>query len=369
MADQPDSHFSRPDAEAGQTQSPIDPRATMPPPPPPPHYYPPPPSYSPPGPSRRSSWLGRLATGFVSTLLLVSLSMNLYFGIFFASMSREPHETLFHEGDASQRIVILPIEGTIDEDTARFVRDVVKKLRKNPPKAIVLRVNSGGGGVSASDRIWHDLSRLKQESQIPIVASFGSIAASGGYYISMPADHIFVEPTTITGSIGVIAQAFTVHELLDKIGVQPELIAATEAVRKDRFNPMRPWSDDERAALRLILDEAQDRFVGIVDQGRSNLDLNKVKQLATGEVYTASQALDHELVDEEGYLENAIDKAKTLAGISVDPEVTILSPANGLGILGQISTPVPDPASINGRMIHKWIGELTTAHIEYRWVP
>src|SRR5690606_2688533 len=109
-------------------------------------------------------------------------------------------------------------------------------LRENKPKALILRIDSGGGTVGASDRIWNELARFRQETEIPIVASFGSIAASGGYYIAAGADHIIAEPTCITGSIGVMANVMTFDRLLDKVGVTPEVLVAQGSPEKDVAN-------------------------------------------------------------------------------------------------------------------------------------
>ncbi len=360
---------------AQPSRPPVDPAAAMVPPPPPPGYALPP--YPPPPPPRRG-WMKRLATGLVSMLLglfLLSVVMNIYFGMFFASITGGPHEVTYTDGDGDHenRVVILPITGMIDGDTAGFVRKAMRSLAQDPPRAVVLRVNTGGGGMTASDQIWHELKTFikKTEEKIPLVASFGTMAASGGYYVSMPTEHIFVEPTTLTGSIGVIANAFTFDELLDKIGVEPEIIVATEATQKDELNPMRPWTDQDRRSLRFILDQAHERFVQIVDEGRADLSLEEVRKVATGKVFTAQQALDYKLVDEEGYLDAAIDKAKELAGFapSDDPMVTLLQPAQQWGLGPGLSSPVPGPAAVTSQQVRRWVAELSIPRIEYRIAP
>ena len=317
---------------------------------------------------RRAGVLGRVSRGLVGTLLLISLLMNFYLGAFFASAVSGPRESTYLDGDQENRIVILPIEGMIDDDTAKFVHTALTKLRDNPPKGIVLRVSSGGGGVSASDRIWHDLIAFKDEFDVPIVASFGTMAASGGYYVAAPADKILAEPTTITGSIGVIAQAFTVQDLLQKVGVQPEIIAATDATKKDLLNPMRAWTDTDRDTLRMILDDAYERFVEIVAAGRTSLTIEEVREIATGEVFTSAQALENKLVDAEGYMGDAIDAVKELAGIpsDVDPLVTKISQSTRFSWLGGMGGAIDAPIMISAHNIRRWIGELETPRFEYR---
>jgi len=313
--------------------------------------------------------MGRLVTGLITSVLLFSIGLNIYLGMWFVAVMSGPTESTYLSGDDRYRIVILPIKGMIDSDTASFVHDALKSLRKNKPLAIVLRVDSGGGGVAASDRIWHDLVSYMEESQVPVVASFGTVAASGGYYVAAPSDYIIAEPSTITGSIGVIAHMFTVQELLKKIGVTPEIIVATHAVRKDMLSPMRDWTEEDRRALRVILDSSYDRFIDIVAKGRENLSPEQVKRLATGEIYTSQQALENRLIDGHGYLGTAIDKACELAGISedIEPLVTMMSPPRSLSLLGGLSAPV-GLKSITSQGVRRWIGELGAPRIEYRWV-
>ncbi len=334
------------------------------------HDAPPPP---PPVPvrSKTGGLLSRVLTGVITSVLFLSIGLNFYLGAWFASSMAGPSESTYTAGDWDRRIVILPINGMIDADTAKFVHQALKNLCEDPPRAVVLRVNSGGGSVAASDRIWHDVVTFKDQTRVPVVASFGSVAASGGYYIAAPADYIIAEPSTITGSIGVIAQAFTVQELLGKIGVKPELIVSTQSTKKDMLNPVREWTPQDRQMLRSILDHAYDQFVGVVEQGRRGLDKQQVQQLATGEVYTAQQAQANQLIDAQGYLDAAIVKARELAGIGQDeePMVTIMSPPRGLSLFGAIRSPVTDPGSIGTPLIRRWLTDLSTPQIEYRWVP
>ncbi len=359
-----------PDQEPPPHRPEIDPVGVLSPPLPPPRsgwsgYVPGGP------PSKRTGIIGRVVTGLVSSLLLISIAMNIYLGTWFAAAMAGPSESTYTQGDKDKRVVILPISGMIDKSVASFVRHALEALREDKPRAVVLRVDSGGGSVAASDRIWHELVMFKEQAGIPIVASFGAVAASGGYYISAPADFIVAEPTTITGSIGVIAQAFTLERLLNKIGVKPELIVATGADKKDMLNPMRAWTDDDRHALRSILDQAHRRFIDIVAQGRANLNAEGVKRLATGEVYTSGQAQQNMLIDQQGYLDTAIAKAKELAGISPTehPLVTIMSPSRSLSVWRALGTSaMPHPPAVTSGQVRQWIGELSTPHIEYRWV-
>lgn len=340
------------------------------PPPPPPGYAP---VYAPPAPPARGGGaITRVLTGLFASLLLISIILNFYLGLFFVSSMRGPQEVAYHKGDATQRIAVIPVNGMIDDSTAVAVRQALQALRENPPKALILRVDSGGGGVSASDRIWHELQLFKKELNIPIVASFGSVAASGGYYISADSDYIIIEPTGLTGSIGVIAQAFTVQGLLDKVGVTPEIIASSQANKKDNLSPFRAWDDEDRTELRIILDEAHKRFVKIVADGRSKvLTPEQVAVLATGAPYTAAEALENKLVDAHGYMDAAIAKAKELAKLdpSSDPSVVVISPAKGFSILSLLgmSSQTPSAAELlDSGHVRKMVGELAQPRMEYQ---
>lgn len=354
---------------ASQARPPLEMGPGTPPPPPPPRggeYYGPP--YPP--PPRRQGLFTRIAAGLVTTVLVSSLAMNLWLSVLLASQLHGPTESTYTAGESTRRVVILPVNGTIDESTARFVHEAVKMLREKPPAAIVLRVDSPGGGVSASDRIWHELTEFRKEHKdVPIVASFGSVAASGGYYISAAADHIVAEPTTITGSIGVIAQAFTVEKLMEKVGVTPEVITSSEATKKDSLSPFHAWNDADRAELRNILDQAHTRFSRIVFEGRKNkLTEAETKELANGGVLTCAEAIKAKLVDEEGYLEQAIQKAISIAKITGPaPQVTIVEKPRSLSILGALQSDAPSRQSLLPEQARKLLADLTTVQVEYRW--
>jgi len=324
--------------------------------------------------------LARAAIIILAMLLVLSIIFN--FGLIAVVGSTAllfggspgPIEKQYADGNNLTRIVILPISGLIADDQAEFVREALAKLRHNKPKAVVLRVDSGGGTVAASDRIANELDKFRAETGVPIVASFGGIAASGGYYVAANADHIFVEPTTITGSIGVIAEAFTFDELVNKIGVKPEIVTATPATKKDMLNPFRPWTEDDRQALRAILDDAYGRFVTVVANGRkrANLTRQDVEALATGEVFTAKQAVANKLADAEGYLGDAIEKAKSLAGLSTtaNPEVRMIEQPRPFSILGAFgaSTPPMNWKDLDGAQVRRWAAELSAPRLEYRCI-
>ncbi len=187
-------------------------------------------------------------------------------------------------------------------------RQLRKAAEDDKVKAVVLQVDSPGGGLTASDIIYNEVRRF-QETDKPVVVSIGSMAASGGYYIAVPCDYIVAGPTSMVGSIGVIMNRFEIQELLKMIGIKAEPIKSTEM--KDIGSPFRPLTDEERNYFQELISFYHERFVGIVADGR-DLPKDKVKELANGKIYTADQALEYSLIDEIGYFETALDKAREL---------------------------------------------------------
>jgi protease-4 len=191
-------------------------------------------------------------------------------------------------------------------------------------KAIVLRVDSPGGTVSGSDELHYRLAELAKERNLPVVVSMGGIAASGGYYVAMAnggrEDVIFAEPATLTGSIGVIIPHFDVSKLLKKFDIEDDSIASGPL--KEMLSPTKDRTPElaerERKVLQSLVDEMFARFKQIVKQGRPKLDDEKLASVATGQIFTAQQAVDAGLVDRIGFLEDAITRAVELAGLTKD---------------------------------------------------
>ncbi|ALC16166.1 signal peptide serine peptidase A [Desulfuromonas soudanensis] len=191
------------------------------------------------------------------------------------------------------------------------------EFRNNPSiKGIVLRVDSPGGGVGPSQEIYEEIK--KTVAVKPVVVSMGSVAASGGYYVSAPVNRIFANPGTITGSIGVIMEFTNVQELLGKIGLKNQVIKSGE--HKDIGSPVRPMTDSDRQILQSLIDDTQQQFVAAVAEGRK-MTVADVEPLADGRVFTGRQALAVGLVDELGNLQDAISAAARMAGIEGEPRV------------------------------------------------
>jgi protease-4 len=202
-------------------------------------------------------------------------------------------------------------------------------------KAIVLRIDSPGGSAGASQEIASEIRRFKATTGKPVVISMGDIAASGGYYISAYADKIVANPSTLTGSIGVITDFIYVEGLLEKLGLELEIVKTG----KHKDMGIRPLTDEQRKIMQDITDDLYEQFVTAVAQGRG-LPTAKVRELATGQLYTGDQALNFGLVDELGGLDTAVEVAGSLAGISY-PEIEEYSRPTSFfeSLLGGLSPP------------------------------
>lgn len=336
-------------------------------------------------PGRRFGWVPWVLLVLAVVMLAGSLMMNLVLGVGIAAVSGQQtgsvQEEIYRSGDEAHRIVILPLQGVVDDEMVHFVRQALEHLRGRTistsfqtaagtrPAALVLRVDSPGGGVNASDRIWHMLKQYQKETGIPVIASYGGMATSGGYYVSCLADTIFAEPTTLTGSVGVIMQGMTFERLLDKVGVTPQTHHSTPAVRKDALNPFRSWTTDDTAMLKNILDTAHDRFVDVIAQSRSVLPEPEIKRLKidTGEPFTAEQAKQLQVIDQIGYLDDAIDHAQSQVRGSSHSQVVILKQKpTFMELLESRSSAKPITAQSAAEWRSQLI-DLTSPKLEYRW--
>lgn len=180
-------------------------------------------------------------------------------------------------------------------------------------KAIVLRINSPGGTVAASDVMYHLLARFKQDTGKPVIASILDLGASGAYYLACGADGIIAQPTSVTGSIGVIFQTVSVAGTMEKIGVSA--VAIKSGQLKDMASPLTRLRPKARQVLTGIVMDFYDRFLQVVEDGRGNLSRDQIVPLADGRVYTASQALEQGLIDRIGYPTDAVAWAKELAHV------------------------------------------------------
>ncbi len=224
-------------------------------------------------------------------------------------------------------------------------------------KAIFLTVDSPGGGITDSDILYNALQRFKKSSpDRRILTLFGDMAASGGYYISLPSDLIMAHPTTLTGSIGVIMQSFNLQELVKMLGVAPVTIKSGE--NKDILSPFREMTPEQHALLQNIIDALQTRFVALTAENR-RLPEEKVRQLADGRIYLAAEAMNEGLIDAIGYEADAKDKLRALIN---DQGAVFYTPASPAGFFSHLFNP---GFSLNLKL-PQLTGEATGPHLKYQ---
>ncbi|MBM7648814.1 protease-4 [Bacillus ectoiniformans] len=229
-------------------------------------------------------------------------------------------ENVEEEGSEFKKIVVLPVDGVI-QDTGtteslfsspqynhRLFMEKLDKVQKDKDvKAIVLQVNSPGGGVVESAQIHDKLMEIKEKTKKPVYVSMGSIAASGGYYISAPADKIFASPETLTGSLGVIMQSVNYSKLAKEYGV--DFVTIKSGPHKDIMSPTREMTEEERKILQAMIDNSYQGFVKVIADGRG-MSETQVKKIADGRIYDGRQAKELNLIDDFGYVEDVIAQLK-----------------------------------------------------------
>ena len=275
--------------------------------------------------SRRIAWVlaGLGWLGLVGAVVTISLLSSGKADFFYYDTTGRISES-YHSGaqDADDQIAIIAVKGVI-YDGDGFVKQQIEAVRQNKDvKAVVLRVDSPGGTVAGSDYMLHHLEKLRDDRQLPIVVSMGSIAASGGYYVSMSVgdepNSIFAEPTTLTGSIGVIIPHYDISGLLAQFDIKNDSIASHP--RKQMLSMTRPMTEENREILQGQVNEMFEMFKERVKEGRPYFRDNDqaLTEIATGEVFTAQRAVDLKLVDKIGFIEAAIERAAEMAGLEAD---------------------------------------------------
>ena len=255
----------------------------------------------------------------------------------FPSISQLKEQTI--GGKGRHKILVLDISGTISTknqtnplgiveeiNSVARIREELEKARQDKNiKALLLKINSPGGTVTASDIIYHELLSFKKETRLPLIVTMMDLATSGGYYIALAGDKIMAHPTTTTGNIGVLMMKFTVRGLLNKIGVDEVTIKSSD--KKDILSIFAELSPENQAILQNIIDTLYLRFIDTIEKSRPTLSREKIKQIADGRIYTAQQALELQLIDGIGYLEDSIELTKKEAGITQAKIITYKRPS------------------------------------------
>ena len=251
-------------------------------------------------------------------------------------------------------IGLIHVEGTISEDSTavgynhKYILKSIEDMAKDDNnKGIILYLNTPGGSVYASDELYFAIKDYQEKTQRPVYSSMQSMAASGGYYISAPCDKIYANRNCFTGSIGVtMGEFYDVSELLDKLGVKVEAI--TSGRNKAMGSSTLPMTEEQKKIFQGLVDEAYEQFTGIVAEGR-NMDIKKVKELADGRIYTATQAKENGLIDVVGTYEECVDAMKADYALGADIQILDFVPAEStdiMSILGIVSEEMDKDASV-----------------------
>jgi len=272
----------------------------------------------------------------LASILLTALS-----GCAFIKVSLMPEVQPLEErvlsGEGKDKIVLMDITGVITSEEGSSaiggtkkpgmlaeMREGFDRARKDRNvKAVVLRINSPGGGVTASDTLYHEIKKFKMETGVKVIAHFLDAGTSGAYYAALASDRITAQPTTITGSIGVIMLRIDATGLMQKIGVQTLEISSGE--KKGMGSPFRPVSAEEKKIFQAMIDSLYGRFVGVIADERK-MAPERVRQFADGRIYTSQEAKDAGLIDDIGYLDDAFVQARKLANLERATIVTYQRP-------------------------------------------
>lgn len=215
------------------------------------------------------------------------------------------------------KVALLEVDGLIT-DSGKVIEQIRHHSENETVRAFVVRINSPGGGVAASQEIYEEIIRLRTVHEKPVVASLSAVGASGGYYIAAAANKIVANPGSITGSIGVIIQIPNLSDLLQKVGIRSVVIKSGRY--KDLASATRELTPEERKLLQELIDDIHDQFIRAVAEGRG-LSREQVEMVADGRIFSGRQALELGLVDQLGNLQDAIETAAKMGGIEGKPQI------------------------------------------------
>ena len=315
-----------------------------------------------------------------SRVMLFGLCMGVLVGCAYVNISlkdeRKPLREQTISGKGFSKILVTDVSGFISSEErsdslvgnikrpslVSRVREELEKAEKDKRiKAIVLRINSPGGAVTASDMIYQEIKAFRARTGRPVVASLMDLGTSGAYYIAQAADRVIAHPTTVTGSIGVIMVRPDIEGLMTKLGIRTTEIKSGEL--KAMGSPFKPLSPEEQRVFQGVIDEMYGRFLKVVADGRKGLSSEKIRALADGRIYTAQQALESGLIDGMGYLPDALELAKQLAGLEHARIIMYHRPGDFKGSF------YAWPLILDPVVFASTLGGLSTPQFLYLWMP
>lgn len=262
---------------------------------------------------------------FSMALTIIIAGCSTHFHLDFLG-KEQIQEVVLIKSKAKEKILILDISGIIGlsfnpgilEREASLLSRIYYRLEKASEdkmvRGVILRLDTPGGEVTASDILYNEIAKFKEKTGIPVLALMMGVAASGGYYVASACDQIIAHPTTITGSIGVISIFPNLEELFEKIGIKVNIIKS--GTMKDSGSSFRDLTEDEQQVFQEVVDEFYQKFLEAVYEKRKNsISLQELRKIADGRIYTAQQAYEFKLIDEIGYFDTALDKTLSMAGL------------------------------------------------------
>lgn len=298
---------------------------------------------------------------WIATLLALALSGCSGISIDFQPRIRPLHEDTV-EGKGHAKILLLDLAGLLQDESFSFslgappprvpllarVREELEKAEKDERvRAMIVKINSPGGTITASDILYREIRAFKARRKIPVTAAIMDVGASGGYYVALAADQIIAHPTSVTGSIGVVMLTMNAQGLMEKIGVAP--LAIKSGPMKDAGSPFRDMTASERAVFQEVIDDMYGRFVRLVSESRK-IPEDRVRAFADGRIYTAQQALALGLVDRVGYLDEVIDATKQSIGVSEAQVVMYHRPREYRATIYSETSAVPGSSAALGQL-------------------
>jgi len=316
-------------------------------------------------------------------IIVVLTVLSASFGCTFFSLSLGPKVSPLEEkvlsGEGDDKVLVIVIKGLISNKKSKTifgsqvevgmvekVREILKKADEDDNiKAILLKINSPGGTVTSSDIIYHEIKSFKERKGIRVYALFMDLAASGGYYVAQAADKIIAHPTSVTGSIGVISLKTNFKKLLDKVGVEFEVVKSGE--KKDFLSPFRPFTAEERRLFQETIDSMHRRFVDTVLENRPGINRAAMKDLADGRIFTSQQALDSKLIDHIAYVDGSEEIIKQDLGIQKLEYIIYIRPGQ---YKNNLYSSLPTNPTINLLNIDLgFLPENLESNFLYLWIP
>lgn len=290
------------------------------------------------------------------------------------------HETTIR-GEGAAKILWLPISGFISDTPSRQAFGLIEQPSTltrvtraldhaetdDAVRAVVLRIDSPGGTVAAADEIYTRIRRYHEATGVPVIASFGGVAASGGYYVGLAADTLIAQPTTITGSIGVILVGVNTAGLLDKLGIENQ--SYTSGPHKDILSPLRPATAEERVIVQRVVDSLFARFVHILESRRPDLDRARLDTITDGRILAAPDARELGLVDAIGHIDDVIATARERAGVDNARVIRYYRGAHAPTTLsaGLVTAAPQAGAGGAGSAFARWLAHSTGPQPLYMW--